>query len=1362
MAVKNTCTPQTVYGGYDQTLFLGCSVMSFTASAGWGSQSSNLTVNLVKDTCAGPKVYWDGTLTRQSWTAADPGFLGLTYRIVGCPVYFRVADFEFSGIVQSWNETNSASGKPTYQVIITDPRQIIQNAQIITGDYQGGVGNITNIINAYGFLEAFGDSSVSCPQYSQVSQGVYSPGDLSPDWAVFGSESGGYGGSEINSNGMKWNRIAQAINALWNRIPMVTNAWSPFGRLLFRGVNANGFGLMGYDRVVFDSSGSALGYLNEYYIDISEIPNVSDFIRLSGTKVSVMDAITAVCDACGYDYYVELIPVYYPFIAPISNIGKFIKIRIVSRNVQPDLTAIDTFIANSDGCVSTSVGRELRNETTSRILIGGPIEFIYQTPETGSALDRDPEQDGQPNPIELDDIILPYFGLDEEDDIIIPRVGADGDYYFCPPLSFINNRLEAENKLGPGTVGWNAWNAAHPADQITPCIKITERELRAAAHSMISWLTISEGMQSDIWKNFNAGNGFGGKFQLNIAAPGAVPQVAPKPHRNRDAINNAMQKGHWAQFQNNPNEAEAKLALDLETVYEWVANYAKEYYGKQFQIRVPYTRTRYDDASGEYISSEVPHDSGWTEVPLVADLNNPSTALTVFMNDEGKLKCFAKFNSATSIDLVNIGTDEFWLDEANNKVWIGADVQGEYQYVDRANRTDPRAIVSFPAGVYWTASKPKGVGGGLMWLQAMVQGGRLQQQDADDIIDNHDQEGWDNFMLEVGHQAAIPHRLAIPMKSNVQSYGPWGSAGPAGPTDVETDTNLVPWRYGSMATLDTAGQELADAGLVNMQVGEMGDLQVPGYPTLPLGSELGAVAGGYFGAGTNLIENRSAALNNFNDNNNGNPSTIQFACFSYSGNWTGLYGPNVTGINVNVGPGGVTTSYSMRTFTPSFGSFAKHNSKAIEEMRIRELKGQQDARNRFKRRNQAFNQGFAAKNKIERDNDMGPPHTPHDYLIGSYIWDQFDDGTNLTRPSAVTRSLQELVRETSTDAYKKKGIMGWEGLVRPVTMDGLGGLPQFAHPSGTISCSGYLSQSEPPTPPVSGYNPLRIVQQYLNPWTNPPGFSRSDKYANAAVTHGHDIDILSRDTAGATGGSGASLSIQKAWNTTAKGDYANDYRGFAFKGPMLIQQWGYDIEGKPIPNKVDVEIDASGGVFKATGLKDEFIDNFLRKSHTWPVAPVDLRFDRKRGVWVSPQGFRIVKGVMLCDLIPSVFGGAGVASGTITDGPIVYDANGNAVAKTVRINDVLDHPVASGSKFLAYYDPYECKYNILNSQYRPVCMVSDICLTTGNSWTCGSGSGSCSGYKVTLEGYTRKIYLPSMTTVETGTTIHTGFMVWTG
>ena len=41
--------PSNIFGPYPQTMFLGCSVVSFNVSLGWGNQPSSLSVTLVED-----------------------------------------------------------------------------------------------------------------------------------------------------------------------------------------------------------------------------------------------------------------------------------------------------------------------------------------------------------------------------------------------------------------------------------------------------------------------------------------------------------------------------------------------------------------------------------------------------------------------------------------------------------------------------------------------------------------------------------------------------------------------------------------------------------------------------------------------------------------------------------------------------------------------------------------------------------------------------------------------------------------------------------------------------------------------------------------------------------------------------------------------------------------------------------------------------------------------------------------------------------------------------------------------------------------------------------------------------------------
>ena len=125
---KNTCTPSNIFGPIEQTLFLGCSVVTFSCDLGWNEQSSTVTVHLIEDTCSGnTRVYFDDDLNRRTTTNVDPGFYGLdrwqttggdlysgdkinsddtlirpSKLIIGTPVYFRLGDFEYSGLVQSF------------------------------------------------------------------------------------------------------------------------------------------------------------------------------------------------------------------------------------------------------------------------------------------------------------------------------------------------------------------------------------------------------------------------------------------------------------------------------------------------------------------------------------------------------------------------------------------------------------------------------------------------------------------------------------------------------------------------------------------------------------------------------------------------------------------------------------------------------------------------------------------------------------------------------------------------------------------------------------------------------------------------------------------------------------------------------------------------------------------------------------------------------------------------------------------------------------------------------------------------------------------------------------------------------------
>lgn len=260
------------------------------------------------------------------------------------------------------------------------------------------------------------------------------------------------------------------------------------------------------------------------------------------------------------------------------------------------------------------------------------------------------------------------------------------------------------------------------------------------------------------------------------------------------------------------------------------------------------------------------------------------------------------------------------------------------------------------------------------------------------------------------------------------------------------------------------------------------------------------------------------------------------------------------------------------------------------------------------------------------------------------------------------------------------------------------------------------------TPDGDPVGDLDINQVFQNPLTN----SNNHKLdpVRGFMHHfgpgeGHNIDIVGmRDEVAE---SGAMLSMQE----NVKGKYSEDYRFIGMRGPLVLHQWGYDTEGKPIPNRADVESATKSGSFTrgvsdGAGLQDFFLQDWLQKPQTWPVGPIDLRFDRNRGVWVSPPPYKIVV-IQTKEIIPAYGKGKGMLinqhseSGKFFGNPL-HDSFGVPVSAKehestnnteIWIEDRVGQPIGKGFKMYGYYDTYSGTYlaigNISNTVIGKFC-----------------------------------------------------------
>ena len=1299
------CDPR-FYGGFDHTLFLGCSVMSFSASAGLNEQVTEITVQLVEDICdapiGSPKKYYNCDLEIANWTGPDPGFFGLISDIIGAPVFFRVGLFEFCGIIQAWEQNNSTSGNPTYQVKLVSPNFLLSNAQIIINDYAGGVGTTYNAFNVFGYRETFGGD---CGMISQdprfPSGGTYeltetiitAVGSDGIDGAVFGSPAQKFGGADVNNNGMQWEQILKAIKALTSSLDVlkdpVTNMWSPYGRLVYRShdivvASINCMGLLPFD----DDLGSNHAL---YYLDLSEVPTAPSYWRLNGTNTSIMDAVSQIVKDAGYDYYVELLVAIDPI--PLgAGIHKFIKVRVIDRNPIRSLGQVQTYVDDYEALTPTSMqaisyreGRELRDESTQALVIGGPKQSFYQGPQN-----TDPEGDGEPTPPTADDLITPYFGLDTNNDIIVPELDGDNFWFFDAPSLDLQLQLSATR-----------YSRAIPST-----IQINEKELIAASSSQVAWSSYASTQNTPLWQALvlNLSGQFDQSHQIEL-----IVELYANGDQLRAPDLMSIRDKSWRPI--NASEQDVEI---MEIAYTWIKKFSDDY-GKKFMVRVPYTCGKMDTEStfqatgarGIILTSEQPSDGGWTEFntpnTTVLQLDHPSLYTDFFTLSDNRLGAFCKYDNADSLESINLDVNDFVTKvvDGDDKVWIKVGVEDEYVYLDKSTLFSPRAVITLPHAI---TEIEQNAGDFIKQINGIE---NIQTNFSTNAVDKakvrakvkeaFESAGGSPLQLGMQSKMIMPDAVGFGIKSNILTYGPWGAGAIAGGVEVKQDDGLVPWEYGGFDNLDLAGEALANEGITNNQVEDAGSVTLPGYPLVPVGAELRSsidASGPYFnGLGVNLVENRVSLLEVVDSIN-----TYSLPMYS----WVGTFGPNVTNLTCEVGPNGIQTTYQLRTWTPKFGKFARNNAQRIKQVGQQQLAYGKNLRafslQRLKSQYGGSLNQLATKDKkfgvIINEDVRGKANTPHEVFVGNTMpWNSGE----FVRPVVVSESIFDLSTDIN-NAYDKKAIMSLDGLLRPVSMDGAGGLPRyFQYATG---CQATLSRGA--TPPLDKEGEGGQYNQYnqphtldhLNPLTNPTG-SRSTITTELSDSElGHDIEIIGRGT-----GIPASSMVMPIEGYTktkdlSKSDYADDYRFMALRGPLILQSFGYDLDGFPVPNKVDTAGNAVNGVFADSNLEMKFLDNHLRKSETWPVAPVDLRLDRERGVWTIPQ----LRNLLVEFKADIEAGSTGLAK--VIDGPTLYDTSGNIITNPeINVKDVINIPggLGSGDKAIVYYDTYECEYRILST-----------------------------------------------------------------
>jgi hypothetical protein len=288
---------------------------------------------------------------------------------------------------------------------------------------------------------------------------------------------------------------------------------------------------------------------------------------------------------------------------------------------------------------------------------------------------------------------------------------------------------------------------------------------------------------------------------------------------------------------------------------------------------------------------------------------------------------------------------------------------------------------------------------------------------------------------------------------------------------------------------------------------------------------------------------------------------------------------------------------------------------------------------------------------------------------------------------------------------------------------------------------------------TEGVNKKKIDYVNLNPIIMPVGELRN-KYAQEGDFSAHHIDVIGRSLVPPAGSlsitdnlainqNGLEYKDQNAldsdadWNSYAfdssvgrsPGYFQNNHRFLALRGPLVMSGWGFDTEGYPVPNasgepkflngqgyplKILNKNDQNGG-FANNGYggtilgknqqwdvekgewsdpkkEDTFYKGWGLRPDTWPVGPIDLRWDETRKVWTTPKSDNQFVNIQLEDNLVPPFPARGFLYCIDKETPLP-----SGLRRMVFVKDsAQNYGAPRGAKLLCYYDESSGFYDPFN------------------------------------------------------------------
>lgn len=427
------------------------------------------------------------------------------------------------------------------------------------------------------------------------------------------------------------------------------------------------------------------------------------------------------------------------------------------------------------------------------------------------------------------------------------------------------------------------------------------------------------------------------------------------------------------------------LSERRERLFDLVYNHAELFYGKEFLVTIEGIQATQDSETGQITTSMEPTNAGWLEFGGL-ELGIPVNRLDILQEGDGRVQPFGYFANIAGKDTSRINLSDCAID-SDGEMWAKAQVDSRILFIPGTPPT-PYLRIRLNSVLYNMKSDEFGDAA----LAGKVISLNLTQ------MQNLSKNA---FAGTIGHigihpEAVYPTSVGIPLKSNIEVYGPWLIAGAPGQVRVDQDSGLTPWDYGSTAAMNLAGNAKVVSAVTNQQISESGQMIVAGVPSYSLGDVMR----------------------------------------------TG--GPNLTNMEMAFSPNGISTSYRWQTFTPKFGLFSRNNSERVRRISL----GLVEQRREFRK---ALNRAIVANaiiDKAKKGAKFNKAFWQKKQSPTTVIMAQGTTSGSDTRVGSGLETFETALNLLNTgDNYADKAIMSVSGLVRGFS----------TNPSATTKLSKYIT-----------------------------------------------------------------------------------------------------------------------------------------------------------------------------------------------------------------------------------------------------------------------------------------------------------------